>query len=708
MLRKEPTGGHMARKKDRTFRVGVDVGGTFTDIVLLGKDGSYAVRKVLSTPEDYSRAITGGIDQLLAAADISSSAVEEIVHGTTIATNTIFEGTGAKTALITTRGFRDVLELRRLRVPELYSLRYRPPTPLVERRLRLEVDERIGSHGEVVRPLDEKGVLTAAERIVREGAEAIAVTLIHSYRNPGHERRVGQILKERLPEAFCSLSVDVLPEIREYERTSTTVVNAYLGPRVQTYLDALARRLSDRGIQAPLHIMQSNGGLMSAVTAGQKPAWLVESGPAAGVIAAQELGRRLGLDDLITFDMGGTTAKASLIEDGRPTWTTEYEVGAGISLSSRLTKGAGHAVKVPVIDLAEVGAGGGSVVWIDSGGAIKVGPESAGAMPGPLCYGLGGTKPTVTDANLVLGYLNAQHLASGTVRLKAELARGGIAKKVAQPLGIDPLQAAYGVYAVANATMTRAIKAVSTYRGRDPRKFALLAFGGNGPVHAASLARGLGIGQVIVPQSPGLFSALGLLEARPEVHFVQTYFMLMPEVDEGELNSIYGHLATRASETLAGEGLSLTSLSWLRSADLRYAGQAYEISVPVPLGRVDRHGLSALVDRFHQEHERTYGYSSPKELVELVNVRLTARVEAGPTDEAHPVPSEPSRAGGHRPAYFGPDHGLQNATLVKRSDLAGRRMAGPLILDEYDATTVVPPGCGVSLDNWNNLVIDVR
>ena len=567
-----------------SYRLAADIGGTFTDLVLLGPDGRYWVKKVASTPNDYATGVINGTREILAERQLVPAAVAEVVHGTTVASNTVLQNVGAKTALITTRGFRDVLELRRLRVPEQYNLFYTPPPPLVDRRFRLEVDERIDAEGHVVRELDESSVHAAVDRIAESDIAAIAVCLIHSYSNPAHEQAVARIVMSRLPGLFLALSSDVLPEIREYERTSTTVINAYLGPVVQSYLDSLLGQLEDDGVSAPVRIMQSSGGVMSLARAAERPVHIIESGPAAGVVAAAQVATRMGLDNVITFDMGGTSAKASLIEDGRPSRTTEHEVGAGISLSSRLVKGGGHAVKVPVMDLAEVGAGGGSMVWFDKGGALKVGPRSAGAIPGPVCYGLGGRQPTVTDANLVLGFLNPDYLAGGTVRLHRDLAISALDEDVARPLGTDLFDAAYGVHTIANATMIRAIRAVSTYRGRDPREFTLLAFGGNGPVMAAGIARSLSMNRVVVPPAPGVFSAVGLLEAKLEYGFVQTFFGLLSAVDLISLNAVYSGVEQRAVETLSGDGYAVADISWERAADLRYVGQSFELTVSAPGG----------------------------------------------------------------------------------------------------------------------------
>ena len=675
--------------------------------MLLAPDGSYWTKKVSSTPEDYAVGIIEGVSQVLNDTGLDGSAILEIIHGTTVASNTILENKGAKTALITTRGFRDVLELRRLRVPQLYSVFYEPPTPLVERRLRLEVDERLDSDGAVVTPLSEEDVVAALDRIAEDGAESVAVCFLHSYRNPAHERRVGEAIRERLPDIYVSLSVDVLPEIREYERTSTTVVNSYLGPIVKNYLDSLADQLGATEISAPVHIMQSNGGIMSARQATETPVKIVESGPAAGVVGGDEIGKRVGLPNLITFDMGGTTAKASLIEDGQRSWTTEHEIGAGISLSSRLVKGGGHAIKVPVMDLAEVGAGGGSIVWIDRGGALRVGPRSAGAMPGPACYDTGGTEPTVTDANVVLGYVNPRRLAGGAVELRPELARQVLDERVAGPLGMDTLEAAYGVHTVANVTMIRAIRAVSTYRGRDPRDFSMLAFGGSGPIHAVAMARSLSVATVIVPPASGVFSAVGLLQAQAENHFVLTFFGRLSQVDPEALDGAYGTMKDQAESSLATEGYSPADLVWQRSADLRYVGQAYELTVQAPGGDLGASGVALLEERFHDEHERTYGHKAPDEAVEIVNLRLTARAASSQSLPITPIAGAYSQERTSRDVYYGPDHGSLETPIVSRSDLTATRLDGPLVVEEYDVTTVVAPGSSARLDEWSNIVIDV-
>ena len=689
------------------YRLGADIGGTFTDLVIAAPDGGYWTKKLSSTQDDLSRSIIEGMGQLLTEQRVAVESIEEIVHGTTVATNAILQDKGAKTALITTEGFRDVLELRRMRVPSLYSLLYAPPKPLVDRHLRLEVTERVGADGEVLLPLDMDTLHAAIGVIREEGAEAVAVCFLHSYRYPGHERAVGEELRRMLPGVFVSLSVDVLPEIREYERTSTTVVNACLGPIVKSYTDSLVRRVKDASSDAPVRIMQSNGGIMSARRAAQTPVQMLESGPAAGVIAADNLGKRLGLKNIITFDMGGTTAKAALIENGSPSYTTDYEIGAGISLSSKLVTGGGHAVKVPVIDLAEVGAGGGSIVRVDAGGALKVGPNSAGSYPGPACYDTGGAEPTVTDANLVLGYINPSYLAGGEVKLTPSLAESSMQSAVAEPLGLSLLDAAQGVHAVANVNMIRAIRAVSTYRGRDPRHFALLAFGGSGPIHAADMARSLGIGTVVVPPSPGLFSAVGLLQARPEWHFVRTYFTNVADADFEGINRVFNEFVDRSTASMGEEGYDIADIEWQRAVDFRYTGQAHELTIPMSDQSLDDVVLSGLVSSFHHEHDRTYGHKAEDEPTEIVNLRLTATCQLHGSVPTHSAHDHGAVDVHRRNVYFGPGVGTLETEVIDRPALSNSPTAGPLIVEEYDATTVVPPGCSARLDEFNNIVITV-
>ncbi|HUG77517.1 MAG TPA: hydantoinase/oxoprolinase family protein [Burkholderiales bacterium] len=678
-----------------------DIGGTFTDIVVRG-NGAVRTLKVSSTPDDYSSAILGAVRELRESFGIEPRSIEAVVHATTVATNTILEHKGAKTALVTTEGFRDVLEMRRLRIPVMYDLQYDKPPPLVPRRLRFEVAERLGPRGEVKKPLDEAQVAALADRLLAEGVESVAVCLLHSYADAAHERRTGEILRRRLDgSAYVTLSSDILPEIREYERTSTAVVNAYIGPIVRRYVSALSSRLKAAGVDGPLHIMQSNGGTMSAAAAADKPAFLVESGPAAGVIACADIARSAGLGNVISFDMGGTTAKAAIVEDGEPARTTEYEVGAGINVSSKLVKGGGYAIKLPFIDISEIGAGGGSIVSVDLAGAIRVGPQSAGAVPGPACYGLGGTEATFTDAAVVLGYLNPQYLVGGKLKIDAARSREAIERKVAKPMNLGLLEAAYGVYSIAVATMTRAVKAVSTYRGRDPRDFGLVAFGGNGPVVAVAIARELEMRRVLIPPAPGVFSAAGLLFSNVEHTRQQSVLRPTRELDARALASAFAALEAGALQGMAEEGIARSRITLKRFADLRYTGQAFELTVPA-----DDAGPAALEAAFHAEHERTYGHSSQGDPVDLINLRVVACAAPQGKEgfaERLKQAQAPAAGKGARQAFFAGK--LLDTPVLSRAGLK-KKTRGPLIVEEFDATCVVPPGAAAALDAHGNILID--
>jgi N-methylhydantoinase A len=686
------------------LRIAADIGGTFTDIACLSPDGRLSTCKLPTTPDDYGRAILEGIRAIAADLGMNSSSFDEVLHASTIATNAILEGKGAVTALVTTEGFRDVLELRRIRVPRLYEPLYQKPAPLVPRRRRFEVRERMGPRGEVVTDLDVAAVRSLAAQLAASDVAAVAVCFLHSYVNAAHETQAADILRAALPGRFLSISHEVLPEIREYERTSTTVVNAYVGPLVSHYLEALQKRLKDSGITGRLLMMQSSGGTLDVARVIAKPATVIESGPAAGVVGAARLGSHAGYGDLITFDMGGTTAKASLIEGGRLVTTDEYEVGGGISLSSALAKGGGYALKLPVIDVSEVGAGGGSVVHIDRGGAMKVGPESAGAAPGPACYGTGGTEPTVTDANVVLGYLNPQALAGGAVAIDAELSREALFQRVAAPLGRDLLETAYGVYCLANSVMTRAVKAVSTYRGRDPRDFTLFAFGGNGGVHAAALAADLGMTRVLVPPAAGVFSAVGLLLADFEVSHAAAWLRPLCDEDAPLLHKRFTELERKVVDEMGrSEGVNV---SW--RAALRYAGQGFELPVDVPRGSLNVAGLAQVRGRFEEAHRHSYGHVLSGERIDFVSLRVVGTlppVGAGASDFV--VRRSILAVSRSRTAYFGKDCGLMPVPVIERWELTGDPRQGPLIIEEYEGTTVVPPQATAYLDAHGNIVISL-
>jgi N-methylhydantoinase A len=689
-----------------TFRAGVDIGGTFTDIVLVGSDGSIHTKKVSSSVENYAAAIVDGLAELFSETGLTGAAIEEVRHGTTVASNAILERKGALVGLITTQGFRDVLEIRTLRMPRLYDVGWTKPEPLVERYLRQVVDERVDHRGTIERPLDPVDAERAVDALLTEEVEAVAVCLINSFANPAHELMIKNIVARKAPGLTLSISCEVLPEIKEYERTSTTVINAYVMPVVADYLRAMRGNLDAAGISAPLLLMQSNGGLTTATAAMARPIHIIESGPAAGVVGAQALARAKQLKNIITFDMGGTTAKAAIVEQGELTRAHEYAVGAGIVIGSRLLTGAGYTLKVPAIDLAEVGAGGGSHIWIDAGGALQVGPQSAGAEPGPVCYDKGGDVPTLTDANVLLGFINPTALVGGALKLNAEKAQLLFAEKVAKPLGMTIERAAYGAFEIATSNMIRAIKAVSTERGRDPRDFALFAFGGNGPLFAAAMASALGIGRVVVPPSAGLFSSFGLLYADLEHHYSRTLRRLLRGANLAEIGAAWDTLAREAQAELAAEGFIGPRARVKRSAALHYKGQTYELVVPVPDGPIDDGTVAALETAFGEEHERTYGHrAGPDEPVELISIQVVGlglRDRGMPerirSDRAEPPPPPP------RPAWLGAAYGWVKTPVLRRSDLGSGR-TGPLIVEEYDATCLVPPSARAGLDEAGNIVI---
>jgi N-methylhydantoinase A len=689
------------------FRVGVDIGGTFTDIVLLGQDGTIHTKKISSSTDDYAAAIVNGLAEVFAETGLTGADIHEIRHGTTVASNAILEGKGAKVGLITTAGFRDVLELRTLRMPRLYDMAWEKPPPLVERYLRRTVKERVKASGAIELDLDLSDARSQVKALVAEGVEAIAVCLINSFANPTHELMIKQVIEDEAPGLIYCISYSVLPEIKEYARTSTTVINAYVMPIVATYLKALRAGLNKTGVPAPLLLMQSNGGLTTDAAAAERPINIIESGPAGGVVGGQAIAQTKNLDKIITFDMGGTTAKASMVEDGNVMRAQEYAVGAGIMIGSRLLSGAGYTLKVPAIDLAEVGAGGGSLVQVDGGGALQVGPESAGAVPGPVCYAKGGETPTVTDANVVLGYINPKHLVGGALQLDADKARSAFLEKIAQPLGLTVEQAAHGAFRIAASNMIRAIRAVSSERGRDPREFSLFPFGGNGPLFACEMATALGMKRIVVPPAPGLFSSFGLLYADLEHHYSRTMRRVTQDADPQEIEAALSELETQAREQLTADGLGGDQIKIRRSAALHYKGQSFDLVVPAPDGPIDQAYLADLAESFASEHERMYGHrAGPEEPVELVSIQvLGIGLRSGTGVPERVVSSRPEPAiGPPRQVYFGQDIGWIETPVVRRSDLVSEAR-GPLIVEEYDATCVIIPGATAVLDAGGNIVI---
>ena len=694
-----------------SLRISADIGGTFTDIAFLRNDGVLITRKILSTPDDFARAVVMGILELINEINEPPESFSEVLHGCTVATNAILESKGAKTALITTKGFRDVLEMRRIRMPVLYDPLYVKPVPLIPRERRYEIEERLDGNGKIITKINRNNLKDIINNIRDDNVESIAVTLIHSYANDKHERIIGEILSNELPKCFVTLSVDILPEIREYERTSTTAINAYVGPPVKSYVNSLINILKESGFTSNLLMMQSSGGMMDAETVVKNPAQIVECGPAAGVIGSAHLGRLTNMNNLITLDMGGTTAKASLIENGNLMKTDEYEVGGGINLSSKLIKGGGYALKTPVIDISEVGAGGGSIVWIDKVGQLKVGPKSAGASPGPVCYKNKGTEPTLTDANVVLGYLNPSSIAGGTVLIDYEAAYNSLNDKIAVPLNQNVMELAYGIHLIANSTMMRAVKAVSTYRGRDPREFTIIAFGGCGGIHVVELARSLQIDRALIPLSAGVFSALGLLVSDIESTLSRSYFRTFIHTSPDEMNKFYEELEDNINKNL-GSNSDLISIS--RFADMRYEGQAFELTVPVPNGKLNQLNISHLPELFESEHESTYGHRYPGDKnVQIVNLRTTGKLESNfrrniDVNKMQEYNTRKTFKNNDRKAYFGKNFGYINTPVINRWDLTQKPHNGPIIVEEYENTIVIPPDSNLRLDDFGNILIEIK
>lgn len=695
------------------YRLGIDVGGTFTDLVFVGSDGSVLTKKVPTTPQDYGRGIVDGVQQVFAEHQLGPQDLEAVVHATTVETNTILEGRGAKAALITTAGFRDVLEMRRLRIPEMYVLNYKRPEPLVPRNLRFEVDERLAANGQVLRKLSEESLDAAIRSIAAANVDAVAVCLLHAYANARHEQRIVEALVERLPSSvFITSSSDLLPEIREYERTSTTVINAYLGPVLRRYFKSLADNFRNIGVSAPIQVMKSDGGIMSIGQAALKPAYIVESGPSAGVIGAADLVRHAALPDLITLDMGGTTAKASIVEGGQVAKSSDYEVGAGINLSSRLVMGGGHALKLPVIDISEIGAGGGSIVAFDRSGSLTVGSRSAGALPGSVAYDTGSTDPTLTDAMILLGYINPEYLVGGDLKLNKSKAERVMQELVAGPMERSLTDTAHGIFQVAAGTMVRAVKAVSTYRGRDPRDFTLFAFGGNGPVLATEIAAMLEMDRIVVPLHPGVFSAYGLLRSPIEHELTQSFVRLLMEAADGSLQAQIGEMETRLVAFMAEEGCDPAELRIQRFADLRYYGQAHELTVPIARDAKGAVDFAGTAEAFHVEHERTYGHRADASPVQIVNVRVLGTVvrnDRVAIDVAAMLGGTRRKSASvKRQVYFGSRFGQQETPIIGRNDLSDKPRSGPLIVEEYDTTCVVPPDWKAVLDQGGNIVLTLK
>lgn len=680
-----------------SYRLGVDVGGTFTDLLLFDqRSGALTLEKVPTTVDDQARGITEGLAKVTKQVGGDASEIAMFLHGTTVATNAIIEQKGVRTALVTTNGFRDVLHIMRQDRPKLYDFFTHRPAPLVPRRLRFEVPERILWTGEIHQALDEDALIPIARRIREEGVQAVAVCLLHSYANPVHEQHTREILQRECPGISISLSSEVLPEIREYDRTSTTVINVYVLPIVSRYLDNLSRQLQSMGMERPVNVMQSNGGIMPSSVAGQKSAATILSGPAAGVWGGVALARQAGLDNVITVDMGGTSFDICLARQGKP------KISHGCQI-------AGHTLKTPMLDIHAIGAGGGSIAWIDQGGVLKVGPRSAGADPGPVCYGRGGEEPTVTDANLVLRRLNPDFFLGGDMSIDVKASQKVIDRKLAGPLGMDALQVAEGIIRVINASMVKGIRYVSVEKGHDPRDFALVCFGGNGPLHAVELARELGIRRVMIPFAPGVNCAYGLLVADFRYDYSTTYLCPLAAVDLAELNRVYGDVESSSRKKIIDDGISPENVVVSRSIDLRYVGQGHELEVPFDAGHITKGSLAAAENRFNELHHQQYGYSSAGESTEIVNLRVACWGKVSkPEISEQPATgtSLESAAKGTWDVYIGGE--FLKTTIYSRERLeSGAEIVGPAVIEQKDSTTLLLPDSVGRIDGYKNILIEL-
>jgi N-methylhydantoinase A len=687
-----------------SLKVAFDAGGTFTDVILLQPSGDVVAEKVLSLWPTLGTTVSSLVARVAGAFPASGT---DFVHATTLAANAILEGNLAPTGLITTRGFRDDLEMRAQRRPNIFDVGWERLPPLIPRRLRVEEAERIRSDGRIETPLDASAARQTVQFLLDAGVHAIAVSLINSYVNPTHERLLKEIISAMAPGVKIAISSDVHREIGEYERASTTVINACLMPMIEDYLTRLVSQLGTSFTR--LAIMQSNGGITTASNALKRPAYIIESGPAAGVLAAARLAVASQFENVLSFDMGGTTAKACFIESGEPLEKPRGEIGGGVTSAARLFGGGGHALRVPSFDIVEVGAGGGSIAWVDSGGLLRIGPQSAGANPGPACYGRGGTEPTVTDANVVLGYINPEAIAGSAVRLSLSAAREALQSKIADRLGLDLDSAAFGIFQVANTMMLRALRAVSTERGRDPRTSVLIAFGGAGPLHAASLAESLQIQRVCVPRHAGVFSAVGLLLADYRHDEVRSLARNLNDVEPSLLADYWSDMETSAIGAMQEQGIPRSSMTLQYLVDMKYGFQLDSIAVAST--RVQTKDFrSDLAAQFRRVHETTFGYVSD-DPIEIVNLRLRivgtsqkpslAELTFGAEATSSSLRDSSKRSPRRRPAYFG-DRGTLNVPVISRAQL-GEGGAGPIIVEEPDTTILIPPGWVASLDGLANV-----
>ncbi|HEY3916511.1 MAG TPA: hydantoinase/oxoprolinase family protein [Stellaceae bacterium] len=681
----------------KRLRIAVDIGGTFTDLAAFDeKAGTLAFGKALST----HHALAEGIQHTLIGAKVKVEDAYLFLHGTTIAINTLLERTGAQTALLITRGFRDIYEIGRINRPDSYNLFFGKHEPLVKRSWRHEVEERMMADGSVYAPLDEDRVRRLARDLKARGVEAVAILLLHSYRNPVHEQRVEAIVREEIPNAFVSSSHRLTQEYREFERASTVAANAYIGPRVERYLGELDRQLRGDGFSGDFYVVQSTGGLFPVEEARRDCVRMLESGPAAGVIGAQAICAQLGLKDAIAFDMGGTTAKAGVINDGHP-----------LTTGSALIGGYERAlpIQIPMMDIFEVGTGGGSIARLAEGKALRVGPQSAGSIPGPACYGRGGSEPTVTDANLVLGRLDAEHFLGGEMKLDVEAAQRALSNRIAAPLDLDVMEAAEGILRIATTAMSYAVKGVTTARGLDAGKFTMIVYGGAGPLHAAAIAREIGIGRVLIPFSPGHFSAYGMLFSDLRRDYVRSCFQRLADAPFGMLEALYREMEDSGRRAVEQSAVQPRAMRVARFADMRYIGQEHAVTVELDRSLFERQDRAAIKDAFDAVHLLRYGTSAPKELAEMVSLRVTVVGDVAKPPKLElprgdgPPPKDALLRG--KPVYFR-GSGFGETPVYRRAGLlAANRIAGPALIEEYASTTVIAPGDVVTVDSMGNLDI---
>ncbi|MFC2012414.1 hydantoinase/oxoprolinase family protein [Chloroflexota bacterium] len=679
------------------LNVAVDIGGTFTDLV--GYDdrtSEFFHAKSPTTPMD----LTQGIFKCLQKSGIKLSDVANLVHGSTIAINTVIERKGARTALITTQGTRDVYKIGRGNRPESYNIFFKRPVPLVPRHLTFEVEERLNAAGEVLIPFNISQAKDVTEKVAESGVEAVAVCFIHSWANPEHEVKMGELLKAAVPGAYVSLSHQILREYGEYERTSTTVLNAYIGPKISKYIDDLEKLLAERGFNGSLLVMQSNGGVMSPAAARQTSVAMLESGPVGGFIAAAHVGGMLGFENVIALDMGGTTVKTNLVKSAEPQVAHGYYIGGYAS---------GLPMMLPVIDVVEIGAGGGSIAWIDDVGTLKVGPQSAGAEPGPICYGRGGTEPTITDAHLLNGRLSPADFLGGEMPLDIDGAREGLTDKVSSSLGLSVTEAALSITKIAAVHMSLAVRGISVERGYDPRDFALVAFGGAGPLHAVEVARELHIPTVIVPNYPAHFSALGMLMADIKHDYVQTYYKSLEYVDFKEAEGICNDLIRLGSQILESESVPPGDMVFQRLLDIRYSGQEFSIPVPIPASYIEQADTGAIRKAFDQLHEHRYGYHTAAKPIEIVNIRLTAIGKRKRFGFSSLEFSQEERPVVEKRQVCLSSSETTECSIYRRESLEpGYQVVGPAIIQEYACTTVLFPGDMATVHETGELVINIR